>query len=609
MAERGMPLLEVRGLSVRFGERVALEGADLELDAGETLALVGASGSGKSTLALALLGIVEPPGRVERGSVRLGGRELFALERAELDGLRGAEIGFVFQEPQTALDPVLTIGEQVAEGLRAHRGLSRAEAWRAAVAALAEVGLPDPERAARSFPHQLSGGMRQRALIAIAVAPAPRVLVADEPTTALDPTVAQGVLELFARLRRERGLALVLVSHDLGLVARVADRVLVLERGSIVERGAPAELFERAAHPATRALVAAARAAPAAGGLALARSGRAPLLEVRELEVVHRGRPRFFGRARGVPAVRGVSFEVARGEVLAVVGESGSGKSSLARARGRPGRSERGPRAAGRAAPRARPARRGAPRGSGSSSRTRARASTRATGSSAIVGEALAVHRLARGPSRSASAWRGCSSASAWRATWRSAGRTSSPAASASAWPSRARWRSSPSSWCSTKPPRRSTRPCAPQVLDAARDAACASSAWRCSSSPTTSPPCAHLADRVAVMYLGRVVELGPRARAPRRPGPSLHARAARRRRGRRHAPAACSRGEAPAPLAPPAGLRLPSALPARRGPLPRARARRGRERRAPRRAATWSSPFRVRPSRAGGAAASGRRG
>jgi oligopeptide/dipeptide ABC transporter ATP-binding protein len=332
MAERSTALIEVRGLAVRFGERLALAGVDLDLAAGETLALVGASGSGKSTLALALLGLVEPPGRVERGGVRFQGRELFALARAELDRVRGAEIGFVFQEPQTALDPVLPIGEQVAEGLLAHRGLSRAEARRAAVAALAEVGLPDPEHAAQSFPHQLSGGMRQRALIATAVAPAPQVLVADEPTTALDPTVAQGILELFARLRRERGLALVLVSHDLGLVARVADRVLVLERGSIVEGGAPAQLFERAAHPATRALVAAARAAPAAEGLTLARGGRAPLLEVRELEVVHRGRPRFFGRARGVPAVRGVSFEIARGEVLAVVGESGSGKSSLARA-------------------------------------------------------------------------------------------------------------------------------------------------------------------------------------------------------------------------------------------------------------------------------------
>jgi peptide/nickel transport system ATP-binding protein len=334
------PLLEVRDLAVRYGERAVLDGVGFSLAGGETLAVVGASGSGKSTLALALLGLIEPPGRVERGQVRLEGRELLSLGRAEQDRLRGARIGIVFQEPLTALNPVLSIGEQVAEGLRQHAGLAAGEARRAAVAALADVALPDPERAAASFPHQLSGGMRQRALIAMAAAMGPRVLVADEPTSALDPTVAREVLELLSRLQRERGTALVLVSHDLGLVSRVADRALVLERGAVVEQGTPAELFERARHPATRALVDAARAAgpigaPPAGrgsGLALQARPRAPLLSVRDLSVVHRGRPRLFRRAEHVPAVRGVSFEIARGEVLAVVGESGSGKSSLARA-------------------------------------------------------------------------------------------------------------------------------------------------------------------------------------------------------------------------------------------------------------------------------------
>ena len=365
------PLLRVGGLTVRYPGGAGLEGVELGLHAGEALAVVGASGSGKSTLAAALLGLFEPPAELAGGRVELAGRELTRLPRAELDRVRGREIGLVFQEPLGALNPVLTIGAQVAEGLRLHAGLDRRAARAAAVRALGEVGLPDPEGAAASFPHQLSGGMRQRALVAIALAPRPRVLVADEPLTALDATVREDLLARFERERRERGMALVLVSHDLAAVARTADRVLVLERGRAVECRAPEELFADPRHPATRALVAAAElGAPGPGPVSNGGVGRAagevpviasdragdraeslreerarplelvrpipePQLELVDLAVAHAPRRTLLGGARGrrtVQAVRGVSLGIGAGEVVGLVGESGCGKSSLARA-------------------------------------------------------------------------------------------------------------------------------------------------------------------------------------------------------------------------------------------------------------------------------------
>ena len=346
-------LLSVHGLTISFGaddgDGAALEAVDLELGAGEVLGVVGASGSGKSTLALALLGMLDPPGRRRAGGVRFDGRELFESSRAELDRIRGGQIALVFQEPLTAFNPVWTVGEQIAEGLRLHAGLDGRAARGRAIEALAEVGLPDPGGVARRYPHQLSGGMRQRAMIAMAIAPRPRVLVADEPTTALDATLRGELLGLFGRLAREHGLTLVLVSHDLGAVAQVAERAVVLERGRVVEQGTVEELFERPQHAATRALVGAAvrlapppgptpAGAPVIGGeaapareLELLRPERPPLLELAELEVVHPGRRRWLRREADVDAVRGVSLRVGRGEVVALVGESGCGKSTLAR--------------------------------------------------------------------------------------------------------------------------------------------------------------------------------------------------------------------------------------------------------------------------------------
>jgi peptide/nickel transport system ATP-binding protein len=254
------PLLEIRGLRVAFhgrhGVARAVDGIDLELRAGETLALVGESGSGKTVTALSILRLLEPPWRIEAGQILFRGRDLLALPEREVRAVRGNEIAMVFQDPLSALDPVLTIEAQVAEGLRAHRVLSR-ESLRVRVRELLRmVQLPDPERCAKSFPHQLSGGMRQRALIALAMACEPALVLADEPTSSLDVTVQAGILDLLRELARTRGTAFLLITHDLGVVAEVADRVAVIYAGRIVEEASAAELFERPRHPYTLGLLA-----------------------------------------------------------------------------------------------------------------------------------------------------------------------------------------------------------------------------------------------------------------------------------------------------------------------------------------------------------------
>ncbi|MEU5697023.1 ABC transporter ATP-binding protein [Actinosynnema sp. NPDC020468] len=259
-----MSLLEVEGLTVRLGGRVLLDGLDLTVEAGEKVGLIGGSGSGKSLTALALLGLL-PDGMTASGSVRLDGVELLGRSDRFLSGVRGERVAMVFQEPRTALNPVMRVGKQIAEPLRAHRGLSRAAARAEAVALADKVGLPDPEHAVRAYPHQLSGGQRQRVGIAIALACRPALLLADEPTTALDVTVQAGILELLRTLVAEEGTALLFITHDLAVLAQVARRVLVLGGGRLLEEGAVTDVLAAPRHADTRALVAAARVASFGG--------------------------------------------------------------------------------------------------------------------------------------------------------------------------------------------------------------------------------------------------------------------------------------------------------------------------------------------------------
>jgi oligopeptide/dipeptide ABC transporter ATP-binding protein len=255
-------VLEVEDLRVTFpgpgGARVsAVDGVSFTLARGETLALVGESGCGKSLTGLSLLRLVPPPGRIEAGSgIRLGGVDVLRLEGEALRAIRGRRIGMIFQDPMSSLNPVFRVGDQVAEGILAHFDLSKRVARERAVALLGEVGIPDPAARADAYPHQLSGGMRQRVMIAIALAAEPEILVADEPTTALDVTVQAQILEVLDRLRTARGMAVLLITHDLGIVAGRADRVAVMYAGQIVEEAATPELFVRPSHPYTQGLFA-----------------------------------------------------------------------------------------------------------------------------------------------------------------------------------------------------------------------------------------------------------------------------------------------------------------------------------------------------------------
>ena len=253
-------LLEVTGLAVEFpaaaGVVRAAQDLDLRVGRGEIVGLVGESGCGKSATALGLIRLVPEPGRVTGGRVQFEGVDLLRLTEKEIRRYRGAGVAYVPQEPGLAFSPVLSIGSQIVDVVRAHRRVGREEAWRQAVEALDRVGIPDAGRRARAYPHQYSGGMKQRALIAMALAARPRVLVADEPTTAIDPTLQAGILQLFRSLVDEGQLGgMLLITHDLGVVAAVCDRVLVMYAGRIVERATVATLFAESGHPYTRGLI------------------------------------------------------------------------------------------------------------------------------------------------------------------------------------------------------------------------------------------------------------------------------------------------------------------------------------------------------------------
>ncbi len=253
------PVLEVRDLRTWFhteaGVGRAVDGLSFDLGRGETLGLVGESGCGKSLAALSVLRLVAPPGRIEGGRVRLRGRDLLGLDEEEMRGVRGNEIAMIFQEPMTSLNPVLTCGDQIAEAVRRHREVRRQEARERAVDMMRRVGIPAPEQRVDEYPHQLSGGMRQRVMIAMALSCNPEVLIADEPTTALDVTTQAQILDLLQRLQAEFRMAVLLITHDLGVVAEVADRVAVMYAGRIVETAETARLFASPRHPYTRGLL------------------------------------------------------------------------------------------------------------------------------------------------------------------------------------------------------------------------------------------------------------------------------------------------------------------------------------------------------------------
>jgi peptide/nickel transport system ATP-binding protein len=325
----GMPLLQIDDLCVSIGPTQILRNLSLEVGAGEILGLVGASGSGKSMMAMAILQLLPANARLS-GAVRLLGEGLTTKSAAELQDIRGRDIGMVFQEPMSALNPLMRIGNQVAETVRLHCSVSTAEAGLRARETLDLVGLRGEQGALDRLPHELSGGQRQRVAIAMAVVLAPSLLIADEPTTALDMGTQAEVLRLLQELAHTRGMGLILVSHDLAVMAQVTDRIALMHQGQIVEQGATRQVLRRLQHPYGRALLAAADLKPKRG--APAREFSSPVLQVSD--VVHeypRRRRSLWHSAAPLRAVDGVSLVVHPGETVGLIGESGSGKSSLLR--------------------------------------------------------------------------------------------------------------------------------------------------------------------------------------------------------------------------------------------------------------------------------------
>ncbi len=254
-----MSLLEVRNLKTYFatrkGEVRSVDDVSFTVELGETLSLVGESGCGKSVTALSIMRLLSPPGRIVGGEVLFEGRNLLKLTEKEMRAISGDDIAMIFQDPMTSLNPVLTVGEQIAEAIRLHRKVSKREAWLQAIEGMRDVAIPSPETRAKSYPHEMSGGMRQRVMIAMALACDPKLLIADEPTTALDVTIQAQILDLLKELREKRNLALLLITHDLGVVAETADRVAVMYAGKIVEEASVTELFIRPRHPYTEGLL------------------------------------------------------------------------------------------------------------------------------------------------------------------------------------------------------------------------------------------------------------------------------------------------------------------------------------------------------------------
>ncbi|MTE00128.1 dipeptide ABC transporter ATP-binding protein [Paracoccus sp. YIM 132242] len=313
-------MIRLEGLSLAIGRQPVLDSVSLDLAPGSITGLVGESGSGKSMTALAIMGLL-PPGMRAMGRVMLDGQNLLEASEPDMGRIRGRRIGMIFQEPMTALNPLMTIGDQVAEVLRLHEGMGRRTALDRARERLDRVGLPAPRFPLTLYPHELSGGQRQRVAIAMAIALRPGLLIADEPTTALDVTTQARILDLLKALVRDEGMALLLITHDLAVVAGMADRVAVMQGGRVVESGPTGTVFRQRSHPYTRQLFSASRYSPVRGP----RPAAPPLLEVRDAVRDYR-LPQ-----GGLRALDRVNLTVARGESVGLVGESGCGKSTLAR--------------------------------------------------------------------------------------------------------------------------------------------------------------------------------------------------------------------------------------------------------------------------------------
>jgi peptide/nickel transport system ATP-binding protein len=328
------PVLDIQGLDIRLPQGadrdLAVRGASLQLLPGQTLCVVGESGSGKSMIANAIMGLLPRP-HVEpvAGRILFDGQDLLKLDEAQLRTLRGRRIGMVFQEPMTALNPVMRIGEQIAEVFDAHVNLSAAQKRQRILAALADVGLPEPEVLIDSYPFRLSGGQRQRVMIACALALEPALLICDEPTTALDVTTQAQILKLIRELQQRKGTAVLFITHDFGVVSEIADQVVVMQTGEVVEAGPAAAVLARPHHAYTRKLIAA-----IPDGRVRAPADERPIehvLQVQELRKTYVTGGGLFSKGRRVEAAKGLSFDLRRGETLGLVGESGSGKSTVGR--------------------------------------------------------------------------------------------------------------------------------------------------------------------------------------------------------------------------------------------------------------------------------------
>jgi peptide/nickel transport system ATP-binding protein len=325
-------LLDVRDLSISFdtpeGRARAVDRVSFSLRPGETLGLVGESGCGKTVTALALMRLIQtPPGRIDEGQILFKGRDLLKLPEREMQKIRGNEISMVFQEPMTSLNPVTRCGKQVVEAIRAHQQISRKEAKLKALGLFREVQLPDPEGTFNAYPHEISGGQRQRVMIAMAVSSNPDILLADEPTTALDVTVQKEIIRLLKDLKERYSMAILFITHDLGLIREIADELLVMKNGMIIESGPVKEIFTNPKHPYTRELLECRSRLDLVPGKPPAGYGQNALLEAENLHTTFRGK----GKRREVKAVNGISLKVYPGEVLGLVGESGCGKTTLGR--------------------------------------------------------------------------------------------------------------------------------------------------------------------------------------------------------------------------------------------------------------------------------------